>query len=260
MANDEHRVAQPDMIQRNLFILVLITQLVSQLQPEFYEKEIRSAAQTRHHLLQRIITKCGMLRAAYFFVSPNQPEEIISQALRLIASLIECDNRQVLEELFVLMQEESFNFLSILNYRIKACIDNLLGLGKWAPQPYEKTLHEKVYEETSEVTEPDLINQPFYLPDGWTIEAKLQQMEPTIQLQELLFMLQLVQKLVKGYWRFQEIIVNQEGKSEQVDLVFCIGESLIRITEIVQEKLYYSFKISQCVAELFKTLYLMADH
>lgn len=73
-------------------------------------------------------------------------------------------------------------------------------------------------------------------------------------------MLQLVQKLVKGYWRFQEIIVSQEGKSEQVDLVFCIGEALIRITEIVQEKLYYSFKISQCVSELFKTLYLMADH
>lgn len=42
-------------------------------------------------------------------------------------------------------------------------------------------------------------------------------------------------------------------------MVSVVGESLIRITEIVQNRIYTSFKVSQCVQELFKTLYLMAD-
>lgn len=56
------------------------------------------------------------------------------------------------------MQEDSFSFLSILNHRVKACVDNLLGIGKQEPQPYMKTLSEKVYAEESEVKEPASIS------------------------------------------------------------------------------------------------------
>jgi hypothetical protein len=87
--------------------------------------------------------------------------------LRLLSTLIENENKEVLEALLELVKENSFNLLVILKNRVSACVDRLLDLGK------QKPLSEKVYDIPSVVPEPQLISQPFYLPDGFTFEVKL---------------------------------------------------------------------------------------
>lgn len=56
MAQDPNEIPHPEMIERNHFLLALVCQIVAQLEPESFEKEIRQAANTRHYLLQRIVT------------------------------------------------------------------------------------------------------------------------------------------------------------------------------------------------------------
>lgn len=158
MAIDPEVIPHPEMAERNHFLLALVCQIVAQLSPDNFEKEIRQAAATRHFLLQRIVTQCGMLRAAFSFVNPNQPDEVISQALRLLHTLISNENKDVLTCLYELVKEDSFNLLIILKNRIKACVDRLLNVGKQEPAPPSKTLAEKVYDIPSVVPEPDLIS------------------------------------------------------------------------------------------------------
>lgn len=99
-----------------------------------------------------------MLRAAYSFVNPCQPDEVISQALRLLYTLIANENKEVLQSLLELVKEDSFNLLVILKNRVKACVDRLLNIGKQEPVPPSKTLAEKVYDTPSVVAEPELIS------------------------------------------------------------------------------------------------------
>jgi hypothetical protein len=90
-----------------------------------------------------------------------------------LSTLIENENKEVLEALLELVKENSFNLLVILKNRVSACVDRLLDLGKQKPAKAERTLSEKVYDIPSVVPEPQLISQPFYLPDGFTFEVKL---------------------------------------------------------------------------------------
>jgi hypothetical protein len=74
-------------------------------------------------------------------------------------------------------------------------------------------MHQTVYDQKSEVRDPDLISQPFYLPEAFSIENKLQSEDLTTQISELLYILKLVQNLCNGMPEFQEMLTYQE-KSE----------------------------------------------
>jgi hypothetical protein len=103
MAVDIRVSPKPDMTDRKNFLLVICTKLVSQLSPENFEEQIRLAAATRHKLLQRMVTQCGLLKTVYKLVNPNQPNMTVSLSLRLINSLIENDNKDVLETFYNLV-------------------------------------------------------------------------------------------------------------------------------------------------------------
>ena len=80
-----------------------------------------------------MLTQCGLLKIAYKFVSANQPNKTVSLSLRLINSLIENDNKDVLETFYHLVLESPFNMLVIVKNRIKNCVDRVLNIGKQVP-------------------------------------------------------------------------------------------------------------------------------
>lgn len=60
-------------------------------------------------------------------------------AFRLVFALIENENREVLQEMLVLVKEDSFHLLTIIRNRIQNCVDHLIVKEEPKPSKHSQT-------------------------------------------------------------------------------------------------------------------------